>query len=968
MTTPPCPVSLHYDPLVCAKESDYLIVAQTDHPKANKQIVRGVDGSVTKSAGIPIREVSAWNVAVPDATTMVEFLQQVGARQDLLIHHSYQPAIPVGKRFHIISEDWMLERFTRDSEEFKTGRCEIEGEWYIQNRAVLFSPSSWILMDKDSPPGMPQEWIDMDHRQWLDVLCGLVPELSDVPVIRAGSNSSRVLVDWAPLSAGSEKNAHFWFQVADPNDIKDFKNRLYYKAVLNNWYYKKPLYASDGSGQITGYGKGTLWDQTTIRHGRWVYDGMPWTIGDGLDVLPVDVGIFQHGDTQYFNTKSVPDPTWEERQEVERRTGYKLKRENGDSYLENDTELTLDTTWITVRGDYLQGDIVVTVREFLDSGVDKYRCQTAFRASDSWNGTLNRIAGGLLVVHYDNGTQTRYYLSLQERISYLYGESERLSGPCFNAPASVVEEAKSDLDIAKERYAEVYHALPGNIRERIREDIVEGGIKWEELIDFARTEPGFGYGPTQMRNWKANLKRCMKAIEKLESEEQKWQKAKKEADRKDSIRIQLANTGGESEQRFYSFAESLKSGKGERMLQTKTVFDDGKGDPLVEVRALSSNIETILEEGAIAGVIPRFQYNTLKGSYEITQGLNGHAVLAELKNSHLQEIHIRVSRYFDTHFSKEVLRDTAETIAERNSYHPVREWLKSLTWDGVPRIDDWLIRATGCKDSLANREASRLIIIAMVSRAMNPGCLLRYMPILDGIQNIGKTSIWRELACRDDWFDEVEIKSKEEETLQKLHGVWLAEVGELKGFRRAEASDLKALISRRKDRFRRPYARYATTEPRQFVIVGTSNEDLYLTDVTGNSRYLSVHCTKADYGLVRDLREQLFAEGMVAWGNGALPMLSKRGERLWLGIQDDYREKDPWEDDIALELTHLLNPPGAPPRTHFHAYQLYPLFIGHDKEKKTKAFTNRIGRCLRALGYEPDKKRDDRQWRAIARD
>ena len=204
--------------------------------------------------------------------------------------------------------------------------------------------------------------------------------------------------------------------------------------------------------------------------------------------------------------------------------------------------------------------------------------------------------------------------------------------------------------------------------------------------------------------------------------------------------------------------------------------------------------------------------------------------------------------------------------AKIQSYNPVADWLNGLSWDGQSRLDDWLVRA-GCEDTPLNRTIGRKWLIAMVARALDPGCHMESVLILHGPQGYMKSTLLRTLAG-DALFTSSKV-NLDKDGMMVLHSKWLIELAELTTFRRNEADSIKQFISEREDVFRPPYGRTTVSKPRHFCLSGTTNGDEYLTDPTGNRRIWPVRVTeRLDPQVVALERDQLFSEAVAAFREG----------------------------------------------------------------------------------------------------
>ena len=306
--------------------------------------------------------------------------------------------------------------------------------------------------------------------------------------------------------------------------------------------------------------------------------------------------------------------------------------------------------------------------------------------------------------------------------------------------------------------------------------------------------------------------------------------------------------------------------------------------------------------------------------------------------------------------SKDSAHNAADVIARENTFHPVREWLESLKWDDVPRLDTWLSGYLGAEDTPYTRKVGRMVLLGMVARIRRPGCKLDHMLILEGGQGASKSTTLSILGGR--WFsDSLPDLKAGKDVSQHLRGKWLIEIAELDALRKAEAAQLKAFISRQKEQYRPSYGRCEVEEPRQCIFVGTTNEDRYLKDTTGNRRYWPVRVANSfDTEALRRDREQLFAEAWDAVTCWAEPWWPDRDfERDYMqSEQEKRRELDPWLDAIADHL-QFEN------QVTLRSVAWDALGIPDAAFDRPKQ--NRIVQCLRALGWQPEHKRTGNVWK-----
>lgn len=223
--------------------------------------------------------------------------------------------------------------------------------------------------------------------------------------------------------------------------------------------------------------------------------------------------------------------------------------------------------------------------------------------------------------------------------------------------------------------------------------------------------------------------------------------------------------------------------------------------------------------------------------------------------------------------AKDKIADALGLIGERRGYHPVLDYLDRLRWDGVPRLDGWLARYTGAAETDLHRAFSRKILCAAVRRAKLPGCKFDHILVLQGGQDLGKSTLIRSLCPDPAWFtDQVKVGADAKETIERASGAWIVELAELDGLGRREANAVKSFVTTTSDKARPAYGRYTVTRPRQFALFGTTNEKAFLSDPTGNRRWWVVLAARCDIDGLIEVRDQLWAEAVQAEPN----------ENLWL--------------------------------------------------------------------------------------
>lgn len=301
------------------------------------------------------------------------------------------------------------------------------------------------------------------------------------------------------------------------------------------------------------------------------------------------------------------------------------------------------------------------------------------------------------------------------------------------------------------------------------------------------------------------------------------------------------------------------------------------------------------------------------------------------------------------------IADAIVVIARRNRFHPVREYLNGLTWDGISRGSTWLARAFESTDDDRYLEIiGPKVLIAAVARVMRPGCKMDNVMILEGEQGKGKSTVISILF--GEWFTDAPLPIGDKDAYMVIQGKWGLELAELDAFNKAEVTQLKHFFSQQIDRFRPSYGRVAQDHPRQTTFWGTTNQDAYLRDYTGNRRFWPVYCVTVNKQWVRDNRNQLWAEALHRFQENERWWVSQESEadQLEFSIvkeaQDARLQRDPWEDVLIDYLAGITKP-------HLTSMEILKEAIGFDAAHIQQAHMNRLAPIMKALGWKGARKR-----------
>ncbi len=253
--------------------------------------------------------------------------------------------------------------------------------------------------------------------------------------------------------------------------------------------------------------------------------------------------------------------------------------------------------------------------------------------------------------------------------------------------------------------------------------------------------------------------------------------------------------------------------------------------------------------------------------------------------------------------SEKKIQKAISIVADCNRYHPIRDYLNSLEWDGTERIRYALPRFLGAEESEYTYEALKLFMLGAISRVFKPGCKFEVMLCLVGGQGAGKSTFFRLLAVRDEWFSDDLKKLDDDNVYRKIQGHWIIEMSEMIATANAKSiEEIKSFLSRAKETYKVPYETHPADRLRQCVFGGTSNTmDFLPLDRSGNRRFLPVMVNpeRAEVHILEDEAasrayiDLMWAEAMFIYRNGPVRLtLSKDMDRELRELQKQFMPED----------------------------------------------------------------------------
>lgn len=309
--------------------------------------------------------------------------------------------------------------------------------------------------------------------------------------------------------------------------------------------------------------------------------------------------------------------------------------------------------------------------------------------------------------------------------------------------------------------------------------------------------------------------------------------------------------------------------------------------------------------------------------------------------------------------NQQKLDDALRIIFKEREYHPIKNIIDNVEWDGEERIYTFLHKWLKCDDTPYSREVSRLIFSGGINRLYNPGCKFDDVPVLIGTkQGEGKSTFVRWLALQDEFFTEIcEIEGQK--GIEALEGIWICEIAELLALTKTkDVEAVKGYITKQSDKYRRPFDRRVTEHKRQCVFIGTTNKEQFLTDKTGNRRFYPIKVYQNGYDLFDKQTEvkweilQCWAEAKVKYDKGEMipyadrKLISDIKRHQQNAVEDDYRD--------GLIEEYLQN------KTQICILELWKNALKNEYSKPTKKDSNDISLILQSIdGWERQEKS---QW------
>lgn len=426
---------------------------------------------------------------------------------------------------------------------------------------------------------------------------------------------------------------------------------------------------------------------------------------------------------------------------------------------------------------------------------------------------------------------------------------------------------------------------------------------------------------------------------------------------------------------FDDYGDAVKSDSTKEV--TELVWDlDGKGNKQVTV---NNFVNAFKSDPLLNGLLA---YDMLKETIVFTRPsftAKGSKKGDLVNDTDISIIKGRIERMHGI-YNDAKLNDAIEQVSSDNAFHPIKLYLESLTWDGVPRIDTFLVEYMGAEDNAYTREAFRKMLLAAVTRIYEPGRKFDTALVFYSEQGAGKSTLIQRLS--KGWFNDSLTNLSGKESYEAIQFAWLVELAELSALRKSDVEAVKNFISKREDTYRGAYARRVKTHKRQCVFFGSTNDDEFLKDATGNRRFfpVAVKRTRKTHIIFEPkfdaIVDQLWAEAMEGYMLGEALTLSDEAEAIAGGTREEFTERTPiqglieeyldrlfpadYEDRFLAQRLDFLNgglgEEGTETKNSFSLIELWTEALGRRKDEYTVVKARELSNAVKALkGWKRDK-------------
>ena len=813
----------------------YMTVIKTTKPDTlGKRYEFDDTGALTKNAVANVWEGKAKALDFNVPATFARDLAIICEKDDLALMSGRLLGAATKQVINLVTEQKLAEKLDCSLKDVPGGVHAIDDEKYAARLKRGVEPSSWILIDADSPEGIPPEWAELSLQGRLELLEPIVPGISTCLRIEYRSSSARVVKEGEEPGGAS----HAWIQISDARKLEVLREHVRVQMQLRGLSFRSPCYSKE-TGEVIRHEARTVIDLAVWVPGRLVFCSRPDVRAEGYFVADADVKIVKL-DGGTLNVSNIAIPSASNLSSLREKTGQDLSYSKQGSSLTSSDRSSLNwETPIEIKG------VIQPLREVvadMEPG-DKVRCETPFRASCSEAAFIRIAETGMPMLH-DVGTSTNYYVTQHEDL-----------GLASQASAAITTVDRSD---AEETFGANANAASSTSKLPAKEVLQRSN----QVARDSKGNPVFNHA-TAMEVMRASSE---------------WDDVLAYNEMSEDLVLMLPVPGMKTPKTSFK-SRSLSD---DDFVHAVSWFNRN-GFPRARKDTIVDCMEAVAKETVLSPVRHYIEDLEAKGAWDQTK---------------------RLHRLFQDYFG-------------------------SVEDEGVPGADPDYLAAIGVK-----------FMIAAVARALRPGCKVDTMLVLEGPQGAGKSSAARILAGATYFSDNLPPMNTKDAS-DHIRGKWIIEVGELSAMQKSEIESTKAFISRQEEKFRPAYRRKEIAYKRRCVFIGTTNQDAYLRDETGNRRFWPVAVGKIDLQALERDRDLLWAEALSRYRIGENWYLTAEEDQLAARVQRDRVSEDIWQSTLAVALEGKAEV----------AIAEAAALLGLSTDKQGRADQNRISAMLRALGF-----------------
>ncbi len=376
----------------------------------------------------------------------------------------------------------------------------------------------------------------------------------------------------------------------------------------------------------------------------------------------------------------------------------------------------------------------------------------------------------------------------------------------------------------------------------------------------------------------------------------------------------------------------------------------GKGETVAPIMATLKNTIMACERPDICGA--EIRYDEFRAQITVTP--EGAGQWRPLKDSDYTCTRLALEDKGFRPVSRDMAKDAIHHVADDNRFDSAQDWVNGLQWDGVPRIDNFFKAYFDTEETAYSRAVSVYMWTALAGRVLAPGCQADMVPVLIGAQGIKKSSIAAALVPHRDFYTEIDLNQRDDNLSRSMRGKLIGEISELRGLHTRDLESIKAFVTRRYESWRPLYSEHETRFPRRLLLIGTTNKDEFLSDPTGDRRWLPLRVQLGQIDLLERDRDQLWAEAVVRWKASGIAW--QDAERLAKETHARHTLQDGWVErlDNWLKTSVEMAPELAKKRKLYgisandmleNVFGLTPLQAANAQNRE------RLAKAISQLGY-----------------